>query len=85
MKNRVFESTFDHLAAADETSRLGFAKAIVEQANDSPKLSPMFGEIRSSFTQGYPISAQRPMNLGLATAKLEKYFGLWIPSWDIVL
>ena len=83
--NDSFQSNLYHLTAAGETSWFGFAQAIVEQARHLPDLSLALNEIRPIPTYDYPTPAQRPMNSRLTTAKLEKHFGLKMPSWDTTL
>ena len=83
--NDSFQSNLAHLTAAGETSWFGFAQAIVEQARHLPDLSLALNEIRPIPTYDYPTPAQRPMNSRLTTAKLEKHFGLKMPSWDTTL
>lgn len=83
--NDSFQSNLYHLTAAGETSWFGFAQAIVEQARRVPDHSLMLNEIRSISSNDYPTPAQRPMNSRLATATLEKHFGLWMPSWSTAL
>jgi len=83
--NDLFQSNLYHLTAAGETSWFGFTQAIVEQARRLPDLSLTLKKIRPIPTQDYPTPAQRPMNSRLATVKLEKHFGLQMPSWDTAL
>ena len=83
--NESFQSGLYHLTAAGESSWFDFAQAIVEQARYLPDLSLTLNDLRPISTQDYPTPAQRPMSSRLATAKLEKHFGLRMPSWDTVL
>jgi len=83
--NDSFQSNLYHLSASGETSWYGFAQAIIEQARRMPDLSLTLNEIRSIPTCDYPTPAPRPMNSRLATAALEKHFGLRMPSWSTAL
>ncbi len=83
--NKSFQSGLYHLTAAGESSWFDFAQAIVDQARYLPDLSLTLNDLRPISTQDYPTPAQRPMSSRLATAKLEKHFGLRMPSWDAVL
>lgn len=83
--NTFFQSDLYHLTAAGECSWFNFAQAIVEQARKLPGLSLTLTELSPISTQGYPTPAQRPMNSRLATAKLEKQFGLQMPYWGTAL
>lgn len=83
--NTSFQSDLYHLTAAGECSWFNFAQAIVGQARKLPGLSLTLTELSPISTQAYPTPAQRPMNSRLATAKLEKQFGLQMPYWGTAL
>jgi dTDP-4-dehydrorhamnose reductase len=72
-----------HLVASGETSWHGYASHVIAQARD---LQPQHGlkvtEIAPVPTTAFPTPAQRPLNSRLNTHKLEKTFGLMLPSWQ---
>jgi dTDP-4-dehydrorhamnose reductase len=72
-----------HLVASGETSWHGYASHVIAQARD---LQPQHGlkvtEIAPVPTTAFPTPAQRPLNSRLNTHKLEKTFGLVLPSWQ---
>jgi dTDP-4-dehydrorhamnose reductase len=83
--NDSFQSGVYHLTASGETSWFGFAEAIVEQARRLPGFLMELNEIRPISTQEYPTLAQRPTNSQLSAVKVEKHFGLRMPSWNVAL
>ena len=79
-----------HLVAEGETSWYGFAKFVVEQANDlgmKTKLNPK--NINPIKTKDFPLPAARPANSRLDTTKIKETFGITLPTWqsevDLVL
>lgn len=75
-----------HLAPAGETSWHGFASAIVHEASAAGMALKLVPEqIRAITTADYPTAARRPANSRLATDKLQRTFGLALPSWESAL
>lgn len=72
-----------HCVAGGETSWHGYARFVVEWARArgrTLKVSPE--SIRPIATSEYPTPARRPLNSRLATAKIERAFGIVLPSWQ---
>lgn len=80
-----FSSGLYHLTASGSTSWHGFAREIIEVAQDkySPqlKIKALYG-IPSS---DYPTPAKRPMNSLLSQEKLQTRFNVKMPSWKVAL
>jgi dTDP-4-dehydrorhamnose reductase len=80
-----FNSSVYNLTSVGETSWHGFAQAIVEiarQQGGQPLKNRVINPIPAS---AYPVPARRPLNSRLSTDRLERHFGLQMPSWDIAL
>ena len=72
-----------HLAAAGETSWHGFARYVLQHAQQSGvtlKVSP--DQLGAISTKAYPLPAPRPRNSRLALDKLEHAFQLKMPPWQ---
>lgn len=68
-----------HLANTGETSWCGFARAIFEE---DPRRSEHVLESLSPIpSSAYPTKAARPMNSRMDLGKLERDFGIRLPSW----
>ncbi|MEX5588356.1 dTDP-4-dehydrorhamnose reductase [Pseudomonas urmiensis] len=73
-----------HLAAAGETSWCGYARYVLERAEQMGielKVKPQ--AVSALTTDAYPTPARRPANSRLDTQKLEKAFGLQLPDWRL--
>lgn len=73
-----------HLAAAGQTSWHAYASHVIEFARargTALKVAPE--QIVAIPTTDYPTPARRPLNSRLATAKLERNFGLFLPDWKV--
>jgi dTDP-4-dehydrorhamnose reductase len=71
-----------HLTAAGQVSRCGFARSIIENAR---KLAPGGGawpNVRPITSAQYPLPAARPGYCVLATARIERDFGVFLPPWE---
>ncbi len=68
-----------HLASSGVTSWHGFAQAIV---NLMPAAGKKCAVVEPIPTREYPLPAKRPPNSVLACDKLERVFGLRLPSWE---
>jgi len=68
-----------HLASSGDTSWHGFAKAIVDAM---PAGERKCKQIEAIASVEYPVPAKRPAWSVLSCAKLEKTFGLRLPSWE---
>ncbi len=81
----VFSSDLYHLTASGHTSWHGFAKEIVNLANNRLKISLKIKDINAIPTTDYPASAKRPMSSQLALAKLKSIFAVEMSNWKDVL
>jgi dTDP-4-dehydrorhamnose reductase len=73
-----------HLVAAGETSWHGYAKFVVQQAQQAGvelKASP--STVDAVPTSAFPTPAARPQNSRLDTSKLQSTFGLTLPHWKV--
>jgi dTDP-4-dehydrorhamnose reductase len=70
-----------HLTAAGETSWHGFAEAIFAEAVSAGKLARA-PKVEAITTADYPTPARRPAYSHLDVSKLERDFGLMLPSWQ---
>lgn len=70
-----------HLTAKGETSWHGFAEAIFAEAVAAGVL-PRAPTVEAITTAEYPTPAKRPAYSHLDVAKLEKDFGVTLPSWQ---
>lgn len=71
-----------HLTASGCTSWFGFAKAILEQENNSISRRVNLVPIPSS---GYPTHAKRPMNSRMCCRSLSETLGITFESWHTCL
>ena len=72
-----------HYCGAGETSRHGFAGAIIELARKHERL--VVKEIMPVATAEYPASARRPANSVLDCSKIERRFGIRPRPWKVSL
>ena len=83
-----FESGLYHLCPKGETSWRGFAEAILAGARRRG-LPVATRTVEGIASHQYPTPARRPLNSRLATAALQRRFGLTLPEWtsglDLVL
>lgn len=73
-----------HLAARGETTWCGYARYVLERAEQMGielKVKPQ--AVSALTTDAYPTPARRPANSRLDTQKLEKAFGLQLPDWRL--
>ena len=81
------------MTAAGETTWCGFAKAIVDYASAHPacdgwlrtatnKRPLLLRRVIATNTQSYPTPAPRPQYSVLSNARLERVFGIRLPSWQ---
>lgn len=72
-----------HLVAAGETSWHGFARSVIAEARArGAPLKVADDAVQAIATADYPTPARRPANSRLATAKLQRTFGLCMPAWE---
>lgn len=72
-----------HLAAAGETSWYGYARFVLQHAQQKGmalKVSPE--QIGAIGTDEYPVPAPRPLNSRLDTARLQHTFNMTMPPWQ---
>jgi dTDP-4-dehydrorhamnose reductase len=73
-----------HCVAGGETNWHEYARFVIEwaRARGQPiRVAP--AAIRPVTTAAYPTPARRPLNSRLATAKLQRAFGLFLPPWQV--
>jgi dTDP-4-dehydrorhamnose reductase len=81
--NDLTPSGIYHLAAAGETSWHGYARFVLQraqQAGQTLKAGPQ--QVQAIVTADYPTPAQRPHNSRLDTTRLQNTFGLTLPRWE---
>ncbi len=72
-----------HLAAGGETSWWGYARFVLQQAQEAG-LALQAGpeQVAAIATADWPTPARRPLNSRLDTRKLQDTFGLYLPHWQ---
>jgi dTDP-4-dehydrorhamnose reductase len=70
-----------HMTCSGETTWAGFAQSIFAKAQASTPWASVTGIPASE----YPTPAKRPANSVLSNKKLEKAFGVKLPSWEDAL
>ncbi len=72
-----------HLAPAGETTWHGYAQHVVVGAlARGAKLKAGVNNVHPISTAEYPLPAPRPLNSRLNTEKIQRTFGLSLPSWQ---
>ncbi len=72
-----------HLAPAGETTWHGYAQHVVAGAlARGAKLKAGVNDVHPISTAEYPLPAPRPLNSRLNTEKIQRTFGLSLPSWQ---
>ena len=72
-----------HLTARGETSWHGYATHVVRRAAGlGASLALTEGAIRAIPTTAYPLPATRPANSRLATDRIERSLGVYLPEWE---
>lgn len=84
-KQSEFQSDIYNLTSTEATTWHGFAEAIVEIASQQGMLAGKQPRINPIPATAYPVPARRPSNSRLSVNKLEKRFGLSLPSWSCAL
>lgn len=73
-----------HLAAAGETSRLGFARHALERAAAAGMpLKARAQDVHPVSTASMRSPAARPLNSRLDTTKIRAAFGIELPPWEL--
>ena len=71
-----------HLAAAGETTWYGYAKYVLEQAQQiASELKIVANEVCAVSSSAFETAAKRPLNSRLNTFKIQNHFGLSLPHW----
>jgi dTDP-4-dehydrorhamnose reductase len=70
-----------HATAQGETSWFGFAQEIFDRWSKRPGNVFVMPRMIAIATSEYPTPARRPANSVLSNAKLERVFGVRLPSW----
>ncbi len=77
-----FTAGLYHLTASGETSWHGFAELVIAQARQTlPDI--LTREVLPIPTTAYPLPAQRPLNSRLSGEKLQRDYGVVMPSWEV--
>ena len=80
-----FKSGIFNVTAADQTSWFGFARAILDQAAQSPGLLRYKPKLCPIATADYPVPAERPRNSCLAGYLVRERFGIAMADWQHML
>lgn len=81
-RTRPEKSGTYHVAAGGETSWYGYACHVIAFARAAGRPVKVEADaIRPVATSAFPTAARRPLNSRLATAKLQRTFGLALPDW----
>ena len=77
------QSGIYHLSAGGETSRYGFATAIVAIMKEIAGPQEKWAEIKSTTTDHYPaLPARRPLNPVTDKSRIRRVFGIQMPPWE---
>jgi len=71
-----------HFSAPDTVSRLDFALRIFELARKIPLQPDNWARISPTTTAEFPLPAQRPLRAVTSKDKLQRVFGIGMPSWE---
>ena len=72
-----------HLAPAGETTWHAYAQHVVAGAlARGAKLKAGVNDVHPISTAEYPLPAPRPLNSRLSTEKIQRTFGITLPSWQ---
>ncbi|MDP3699474.1 MAG: dTDP-4-dehydrorhamnose reductase [Hylemonella sp.] len=83
-RNDLTPSGIYHVAAAGETSWHGYARFVLQQAQDLGRVLKAGPEqVLPIPTSAYPTPAKRPHNSRLDTTLLQNSFGLTLPHWQV--
>jgi len=81
--NDLTPSGIYHLAAAGETSWHGYARFVLQRAQQAGQVLKAGPEqVQPIPTSAYPTPAKRPHNSRLDTRRLRNTFGLTLPPWQ---
>ena len=80
-----FSSALYHLTASGSTSWYGFAKEVLDLAQEKYDLQLKLEKLAAIPSTEYPTPAKRPMNSRLELSKLQNAFGIEMPDWKKVL
>lgn len=80
-----FSSDLYHLTASGSTSWYGFAKEVLDLAQEKYDLQLKLEKLAAIPSTEYPTPAKRPMNSRLELSKLQNAFGIEMPDWKKVL
>jgi dTDP-4-dehydrorhamnose reductase len=74
-----------HMSCAGQTSWHGFAEAIFARAEELALLEKSKPQVLPIPTSEYPTPAARPHNSVLSNQKLQRVFGVALPTWQDAL
>jgi dTDP-4-dehydrorhamnose reductase len=73
-----------HLVAAGEISWHAYAQHVIAYASQhGRRLKASASQVEPITTDDYPTATRRPASSRLDTTKLQRTFGLYLPSWQI--
>jgi len=81
LMNESFESGIYHVASSGKTSWNGYAKTILQLANNSIASNKITCDVNEISTLDYPVKTARPLDTALSVSKLEGGFSLSMPNW----
>lgn len=71
-----------HLSAAGHATRLAFARMIIDIAKQASNAQTQWAKINPTTTANYPLPAARPLFAATSKAKIERVFGVEMPTWQ---
>ncbi|NOT12961.1 MAG: dTDP-4-dehydrorhamnose reductase [Methylococcaceae bacterium] len=77
-----FHSSIYHLTTVGSTSWHGFSSRIIDLARQYGNTDLKSRILTPILTTDYPLPAKRPANSRLSVDRLEKRFGLYMPTWE---
>lgn len=71
-----------HLSATGHTTRLDFAKLIIDIAKHRSNPEIQWAKLNPITTENYPLPAARPLFAATSKAKIKQTFGAEMPTWQ---
>ena len=76
------ESGVYHLAAGGHTSRYEFAKAIIQVMSEVSGVTDGWARVKPTTSDQYPLPATRPLHPAMSKSRIQRVFGVEMPSWQ---
>ena len=76
------ESGVYHLAAGGHTSRYEFAKAIIQVMSELSGVTDGWARVKPTTSDQYPLPATRPLHPAMSKSRIQRVFGVEMPSWQ---